>query len=542
LTPAVDSSTDRPRTPLLEARAITKIFPGTVALDGVGLAVHAGDVVAVVGANGSGKTTLLSVLCGLHQATAGEVAVDGHTVSFASPSDALSKGIVYIPQEPQLAPTMSAWENVLLAEYGRLARRRPNGPERAEARVIAHAALDGHGPDTSVAKLRKAERATLALAAGLRHHPRVLALDEPTAVLGDRGVAIVERAAHEVLDAGGAVLLVSHRLRDIVRLATRVVVLVDGKLVHEGPIDTSTVGTLIDTLSSGRDTPRRSEPSPPHSPSRGIARGDTVISLADVHSVGGLSVDELVVRSGEIVGVAGVAGSGRSRLCRLVAGGSKYTGSIDYSGGHHCPNPSAMRRHGIGYLPEDRQREGVFPSLSVERNLEVADLVSSRSLARPWRWHPDRNRWAALADRFGVKRSAETASISSLSGGNQQRVVLARTLARHPTLLVADEPTQGVDRSGRFAIHSMIQQFVDDGGAALVVSSELDELLELCDRIVVMVDSSMVATVSPEISYRDLMSYATTGEVHGAVEPTTEAPAGSTPRASPSTTARLGRE
>ena len=246
----------------------------------------------------------------------------------------------------------------------------------------------------------------------------------------------------------------------------------------------------------------------------GPAASETVISLAEVRTAG-LSVEELVVRSGEIVGVAGVAGSGRSRLCRLVAGGARYTGSIDYSGGRHRPDPTAMRRHGIGYLPEDRQSEAVFPSLSVERNLEVADVVSSRSLARPWMWRPDRTKWTALADRFGVKRAAETSPITSLSGGNQQRVVLARTLARRPTLLVADEPTQGVDRSGRFAIHSMIRQFVDDGGAALVVSSELEELLELSDRIVVMVDGSLVANVAPDISYRDLMAYATTGELHG---------------------------
>jgi len=491
------------------ARGLSKTYPGTLALDNVDLTVGSGQVLAVVGANGSGKTTLLSLLCGLLRPTSGEIEVDGSTVEFASPRDALARGIVYIPQEPQLAQTLTAWENLLLADMGRLVRRRPGAAARRKARELAAQALEGRDPDTPVSALRKAERAVLALVSGLQHQPRVLALDEPTAVLGDRGVDIVEGAIRTVVEGGGSVLLVSHRLRDIVRLATDVLVLVDGKEVYKGAMDSSTLTSLIDSLTSSRDTPATTattvrtlhQSSPP------------VIGLSEVTTTDGLRIPELTVRGGEILGVAGLAGSGRSRLCRVVAGCFPYEGSIDYVGGPHRADSVLMRRHGIAYLPEDRMRESLFPPLSIERNLEIVDISAEPSMLRLWPWRPDRQKWSALADRFGIKRASLSAPITSLSGGNQQRAVLGRTLASQPRLLVADEPTQGVDRSGRSAIHVMIKEFTAKGGSAFVVSSEFEELQELCDRIVVMGNGEPVAEVPPDISYRDLMSYATIGEL-----------------------------
>lgn len=500
---------------------MSKQFPGSLALRDIDLAVFPGRVMAVVGANGSGKTTLLSVLCGLLPPTRGTVAIDGVEAKLTSPRQAIDHGVVYVPQEPQLAPTLPAWENVLLSSLGRLARRRPGEAARQRARAIASEALEGRSPDTLVARLRKAERAMLSLAAALGHQPRVLALDEPTAVLGDRGVEIVERAAREVVARGGAVLLVSHRLRDIVRLATDVTVLVDGVCAHRGPIETSTIEVLIDRLTPGRDERAAASrrPSPGLNPS--VTRltspapvpggSDVVLRARGLRTESGLDVENLEVGAGEIVGVAGLSGSGRSRLCRLVAGCERYSGAIDFSGGPHVAHSSTMRRRGLGYVPEDRKREGIFPPLSVERNLEVADLALSPGLARPWPFRPARERWRGVADGFGVKRAAETTRITTLSGGNQQRVLLARTLVNRPRLLVADEPTQGVDRSGRAAIHDMLREYTAGGGAALVVSSEFEELLELAGRIVVMLDGSLVASLGSTVSYRDLMSAATIG-------------------------------
>jgi ABC-type sugar transport system ATPase subunit len=501
------------RSDLIEARGLSKAYAGTLALDGVDITVGSGQVLAVVGANGSGKTTLLSLLCGLNRPTSGDIKVDGSTVEFTGPRDALAHGIVYIPQEPQLAQTLTAWENLLLADMGRLMRLRPGSASREKARELAAEALEGRDPDTPVSALRKAERAILSLVAGLQHEPRLLALDEPTAVLGDRGVDIVEGAIGTVVGRGGSVLLVSHRLRDIVRLATHVLVLVDGRAVYDGAMDSSTVASLIDSLTSSHEPAVSSETAPG---SRG-QQGTPVVTLTDV-SNDGLRVSKLVVSAGEILGVAGLAGSGRSRLCRIVAGCSSYHGTIEYAGGTHRSNSVLMRRLGIAYLPEDRLREGLFPALSLERNLEIVDLAARTSLWRAWPWRPNRQKWSALADRFGIKRASLSSLIPSLSGGNQQRALLGRTLASEPMLLVADEPTQGVDRAGRAAIHKMIREFAGQNGSALVVSSEFEELQELCDRIVVLANGELVADLAPETRYRDLISYATIGELSAAGE------------------------
>ena len=512
--------------PLIEASALSKVFPGTVAVDGVDLELRPGQVLAVVGANGSGKTTLLSMLCGLRRPTRGRVAVAGDPVEFSGPTDALARGIAYVPQEPQLAPTLTAWENLLLADLGRIGRMRPGRRERAGARRLASEVLGGRSPDTRVSDLRKADRAMLSMFAALRHRPRVLALDEPTAVLGAQGAEIVNEAIAGVISRRGAVLLVSHRLRDIVQLATHVLVLVDGRKVHDAAVETSTVTTLIDSLASGRDAPA-ADPDPEPEPASGRdapatgpdpepASGRATLVMEGVTTADGLEIPRLSVGEGEIVGIAGLAGSGRSRLCRVLAGSAPRSGSVTYTGGPHRPNPVAMRRRGIAYLPEDRAREGMFPVLSVERNLEVSE-VAATALMRRWPRTPDRHRWAALADEFGIKRASESAGITSLSGGNQQRCVLARTLARGPRLLVADEPTQGVDRSGRRAIHRHIRQYAAAGGSAVIVSSEFDELQELCDRIIVLLDGRPVAEVPPTAEYRDLMAYATLGEPAGPV-------------------------
>ena len=232
----------------------------------------------------------------------------------------------------------------------------------------------------------------------------------------------------------------------------------------------------------------------------------------DCETASGLSVDELTIEPGDILGVAGLAGAGRSRLCRVVTGHEKYRGQISV-GDHRAPaDPRASRRMGIAYVPEDRAREGVFPSLSVERNLEIGDLIG-RSLAAPTAARPSRGATRQLIDRFGIRTAGADTAITSLSGGNQQRVVLARVLGHRPRLLVADEPTQGVDRAGRAAIHTMIRDFAASGGSVLLVSSEFEELQALATRLVVMVDGRIVAHRPPDTPYRELVALATGAQI-----------------------------
>jgi len=495
---------------LIGLRDISVAYPGTLALDRVSLDINSGDVLAVVGANGSGKTTLLTTLCGMRAPSTGQLVTDDGPVVFRRPADALARGIALVPQEPQLAETLTVWENLLIGTIGLLGTA-PGRSRRKLARERIRSALPHIDPDVEAGTLRKADRAVLGLLRALHRAPSVLALDEPTAVLGENSIEVVAAAAAQVQAAGGAIVLVSHRLRDIVQLASRVAVLVDGRLVHDSPIAGTSAEDLVDRIAAGRGSAQASAPAMKKE-SRILTPGPTGngsrMVLSNLQTGSGLSIDDLTINPGDILGVAGLAGAGRSRLCRVVTGHEKYRGDISVGGRRAPAEPRASRRAGIAYVPEDRVREGVFPSLSVAGNLEIGDLVRhSLTSLRPPR--PSRGAIQLLIDRFGVRTAGQESAITSLSGGNQQRVVLARVLGHRPRVLVVDEPTQGVDRAGRAAIHTMIREFAESGGTVLLVSSEFEELQVLATRLVVMVDGRIVAHRLPDAPYRELVALAT---------------------------------
>lgn len=486
---------------LIGLREVTVEYPGNRALDGVTLDIAPGEVLAVVGANGSGKTTLLSVLTGQRRPTGGSVVGAEGDIEFHRPADALARGITLVPQEPLMAPTLPAWENLILGRPGALA---PGRAERAAARARIREILPHVHPDTPAGELRKADRAILGLARGMLDRPTVLALDEPTAVLGDHGVELVEKAAKEITDAGGAVVVVSHRLRDIVRLASRVAVLVDGVLRLDSPVSAISVEEIVDSLAAGRGVTI---------PLAGTVErdlgvpGEHLLEVTTDRDRSGLEIDGLVVASGEIVGIAGMAGSGRTRLCRLVTGVDGDPAGVRFAGSPLPRTTRRARRAGIAYIPEDRREEGILPTLSVAKNIEIGDLVR-RGLATVVPFTPRRSQIAAVIDRFGIRTPSQSVDVTALSGGNAQRVVIARELMNEPRLLVADEPTQGVDRTGRAAIHALLRDFAARGGAVLIVSSEFEELQELSDRLYVMADGRIVEETSADTPYSRLVSLA----------------------------------
>jgi ABC-type sugar transport system ATPase subunit len=488
---------------------VSVAYPGTLALDRVSFEFGGGEIIAVVGANGSGKTTLLSTLCGVRPASSGQLTVDGAPVRFSKPSHALALGITMVPQEPQLADTLPAWENVLLGSTHLLGAA-PTRSVRAAAVETVRRGLPHIDPFQTAGSLRKADRAVLGLLRALHRTPRVLALDEPTAVLGENSIQVVEAAARQVGAAGGATVLVSHRLRDIVQLATRVIVLVDGRVAHDSPIDAVSVEDLVDRIAAGRRPSDAAlfQADDASSGDTAAVRQDNTLRLGSIRSSDGLVIDDMEIRPGQILGVAGLAGSGRSRLCRVIAGHRTYKGNISLGGAPLAHGPRRRWRSGIAYLPEERVREALFQTLSVASNLEVGDLVW-KSLAGATRPSPSRSRSTRLIDRFAIRTPGPDALITALSGGNQQRVVLARVLSHRPRVLIADEPTQGVDRTGRVAIHAMIRQFAATGGAVLMVSSEFEELQALATDIAVMVDGRIVARRPPTTQYRELVALAT---------------------------------
>lgn len=487
---------------LIGARSVTVDYPGNRALDGVTMTVRRGEIVAVVGANGSGKTTLLGVLTGQRAPSAGDVIGGDGPMALDGPKDALRRGIVLVPQEPLHAPTLTVWENLLLGEAS-LTGAGPNRARRREARDHLARTLPHLDPDGPVDSLRKADRALLSLERAMRRKPAVLALDEPTAVLGEQGVALVESAARTVVDAGGAVILVSHRLKDIMRLATRVVVLVDGRIVMERPVGEISVPDIVDTIAAGREVRTDHDGARPPA----AEPGETLLTVTARRRESGLDIDGLRVRAGEIVGIAGMAGSGRSRLCRLAAGVVPGHGGVRYRGRPLPPSVRAARRAGIAFIPEDRRRDGIFPALSVARNIEIGDVVRT-SLGRLWPMRPARKRTDSVIAAFGIKAPSPAADVTALSGGNAQRVVVARELMNQPALIVADEPTQGVDQAGRSAIHAVLRDFARRGGGVLVVSSEFEELQELADRIHVLVDGRLVAERPADVPYGELVALA----------------------------------
>ncbi|MEV7605991.1 sugar ABC transporter ATP-binding protein [Paenarthrobacter sp. NPDC089322] len=489
-------------TTLIGLQNATVEYSGSRALNQVNLSVNAGDVLAIVGANGSGKTTLLSVLTGQRKPSDGAVVDSDGVVELASPADALARGIVLVPQEPMMAPTLTAWENLLLGQC-RLTGAAPDRAARASAKDRVRSVLPHVDPLRPVDELRKADRAVLALERGMLAQPRVLALDEPTAVLGEQGVALVESATRQVREAGGAVVLVSHRLRDIVRLATRVAVLVDGRLVLDRPVGEVSVEEIVDTLAAGRSvaTPAQQEQR------KAAPTGRALLSLRTTRAHSGLDIPDLSVRSGEIVGLVGMAGSGRTRLCKLVAGVQGGRQGVYFQGSPLPSTAGRCRRSGIAYIPEDRLAEGIFPTLSVAKNIEIGDLVQN-SMSKFLGSSPSRLRTNAVLRDYGVKSPSLTVDVTALSGGNAQRVIVARELMNEPALLVADEPTQGVDRVGRGAIHATLRGYASRGGAVLVASSDFEELQELCDRLYVMADGRIVSQETPQASYSRLVALA----------------------------------
>lgn len=497
---------ERTPAPLLAARDVTVDFPGVRALDHVSLDISAGEVVGVVGANGSGKTTLLNVLCGIRQPTHGTLADASGPFRLESPRDALRRGIALVPSEPQLATTLPCWENLTLGEPAHFGITLGQG-RRRRAEAELRAALPNVRPHTLAGDLKKSDRALLGLLVALRRDPRLLGLDEPTAVLGEAGVQVVRDAIRRVCAGGGAVVLVSHRLRDILQLATKIVVLVDGRATYQGHAGDLTPAQIVQKLTAGRPeatiTPRVDEVQ--------SRPGEITLALRDLRTATALKVDRLEVRAGEIVGVAGLSGSGRSRLLRLVAGEvSAFIGSASYLGASLPRTPPAARRAGIAYIPEDRLRDAMFTSLSVSANLNAGELPHARTLLSAVSTRTEAARARDLISRYGIRAPGISARVTTLSSGNQQRVVLARELARAPKIVAADEPTQGVDSGGRLAIHEMLREYVRRGGAVLMVSSDFEELRELCHRVVVLRDGELVAefegsTVDPQA----LLAYAT---------------------------------
>lgn len=472
-------------TTALAARGITVRYGATLALDSVDVTIREGVVTAVVGANGSGKTTLLKTVCGVAGPTGGTVTGPDGTV-LKNLAAAQRAGVVLVPQEPAVAGHLPVWQNVTLGRPE--ARRGPLLADRA-ARACAARHIAGLLPEAvltvTTASLSKSGRQLVQLAAAMARRPRVLMLDEPTAVLDEDGVERLHALIRKFVAGGGTVVLVSHRLRDVLELADDVVVLRNGKVSHTGPVGPGTEQAVVRLLSAA-ERPDRAR----HTPDR----GHVVLEARGLRGWRGLEVDELVAYSGEIVGIAGQSGSGRSRLASVLSGAwPAEAGRVTVEGRPvRLGDIRSAQAAGVAYIPEDRQQTGILGNLPVSINLLVgrADPGLRRG---PFRCRPaERAAGTALIERFEIRPPDPERPAALLSGGNQQKLVVGRALSRGAKLVVADEPTQGVDASARGAIHAALAEAAARGSAVVAVCSEFDELFEISDRVVVLRDGRIV--------------------------------------------------
>ncbi|MFB7362453.1 sugar ABC transporter ATP-binding protein [Streptomyces hydrogenans] len=484
------------RPPLLTMNRITKSFPGVRALDGVDLEVHAGEVHCLLGQNGAGKSTLIKVLAGAHRPDDGEITWAGEPVSLSSPIAAMRLGIATIYQELDLVGGLSVAENVFLGNEPTSAGFVVRG---ARARAAAGRLLErlGHpeiDPARLVGELSAAQQQIASMARALSHEVRLIVMDEPSAALDPDEVDNLFRIVGELTADGVAVVYISHRLEEIRRIGDRVTVLKDGRSVAGGlPADTTPTRDIV-SLMTGR-TVEHVFPDRPPGPDGAAAARDPVLRVEGLTRDGEFAPLDLELRPGEIVGLAGLVGSGRSEILETVYGARRPdAGRVLVDGVPLRPGSvRAAVRAGIGLAPEERKAQGLLMLESVGSNVSVSTL--SRYARAGWL---DRRAERAAAHRavreLSLRPDDPDVAIRTLSGGNQQKAVLARWLLRGCKVLLLDEPTRGVDIGARAELYAVIRRLADEGLAVLLVSSEVPEVLGLADRVLVLREGSVVHT------------------------------------------------
>ena len=471
-------SGERVAQPLVRLRGIDKSFPGVRALDGVDLTIAPGEVHALTGENGSGKSTLAKVLAGIVQPDAGTIEIDGERCSISNPAAALARGIVLISQELTLAPTLSVAENVYL---GRLPRTRLGlvdwGAVHRHAREVLDR-LDVH-VDTrrAVGELSVELQQEVEIARAMSSPARLLILDEATSSLSEAATARLLELVKQRRDEGVAVLTISHRMPELYEVASIATVLRDGRLVDSVPLPRTPEQQLV-RLMVGRELGD-------YYGKRKIARGEVVLEVEGLASHDGrLKPTSLTLHRGEILGIAGLVGSGKGELAQALGGAIPSRGRVRVAGREvSVRDPRAALAGGIGFVPDDRKRAALLPTRSVAENFSIAWGDLSRGGLVDVRG--ERRRVREAIGRYGVVTASSQQLITTLSGGNQQKVVLGRVFACNPDVLVLGEPTRGIDVGAKAEVYRLMQEATAAGAGAIVVSSELPELLGIADRILV---------------------------------------------------------
>lgn len=473
------------RLPLLSLRGVSKRFPGVRALHEAHLILEAGEVTALIGENGAGKSTIVKILTGIYQPDEGEILIGGRAVRFAGPRHAWSAGVTAIHQETAMFDELSVAENVFMGHMPAGRRLVDWAAMRVKARELL-ARLDCDiDPQTRLKTLGVAQKHLVEIARALSHDSRIVIMDEPTAALSAREIDDLFRIIAQLKAEGRAILFISHKFEEIFRVADRWTCLRDGEHVGEGAIAQASQQELV-RLMIGRSIDQVF-------PKRAVPIGDVALEVEGLANATEFADISFTLRAGEILGLYGLVGAGRSEVMQAVFGLTRPTrGEIRVKGKPQViRSPADAIRAGIAYVPEDRQTQGVVLPFGVRENVTLASIrrhVKDLLLSRRSELADTRR----LGTRLAIKATSWDQKVQELSGGNQQKVVIAKWLATSPKILILDEPTKGIDVGSKAAVHEFMIELVGEGLAVLLISSELPEIMGMADRILVMYEGRIV--------------------------------------------------
>ncbi|WP_145139041.1 sugar ABC transporter ATP-binding protein [Roseomonas gilardii] len=495
--------------PRLEMRDVSKSFPGVKALDKVRLKAWGGEILALMGENGAGKSTLMKILSGAYQADpGGQILIDGQPVSIADPIAARRLGIAIIYQELALAPNLTVAENIYLGREPSRAGRIDRRAMREGCRAVLGRLGAPFTPDTLVGALSIAEQQLVEIARALQAESKILVLDEPTTALSSRETERLFALVRQLRAEGIALIYISHRMAEIYELADRVTVLRDGSYVgtlERGEIDAPRLVRMM----VGRDLSSFYKKA--HDPHGG--RGPVVLEVRGLTD-GGRRVHpcDLTLHRGEVLGIAGLVGSGRTELARLIYGADPRAGGEVRLNGKRAEirSPGEALKAGIAYLTEDRKGLGLFLDMSCGGNINLGVIARDALPGGVLNLAAGRRRAAQAFGALRVRAASPQVTVGGLSGGNQQKVLLSRWLETHPQVLILDEPTRGVDIGAKSEMYRIIDELAQRDMGVIVISSELPEIIGICDRVLVMREGRIAGEVhGPEITQEAIIAHAT---------------------------------
>jgi rhamnose transport system ATP-binding protein len=497
--------TESSRTPVVELRGIGKSYGGVLAVADVSFAIQAGTVHALVGENGAGKSTLVKILTGVVHPDDGELVIDGEPHRVGDPQTAHRLGIVAMFQEPTVFPDLTVAENVFAGRHRRTGLRTVAwGAMRSEAaRILGELGAD-FPPDAPVRGLGVADRQLLEIAKALSSSARLLIMDEPTAALSPHEVENLFATVRRLRERGVAIVFVTHRLEEVTAIADTVTVLRDGRHIATSPATELSQREIV-RLMVGRSLDALF-------PKEEAEIGDVVLRADGLARRGVFSDISFELRRGEIVGLAGFVGSGRTEVARSIFGIDRLdAGELWISGRRFRPRSArAALRRGVAYLPEDRLQQGLVQPMSISANTSMAVLprLTPAGILQPWR---ERSLARRFMEQLRIRATSPRQVVRSLSGGNQQKVVLSKWLAAEPRVLILDEPTHGVDVGTKADVHRAISHLAAEGLTILMISSELPEILGMSDRVLVMREGRLVAEFSREAATEERIIEAAAG-------------------------------